>query len=251
MDLPTLISSRLKELELDQRGLARAAEVTESYISQLLSRKRLPPAANRTDIYDKMTRYLKLPEGELARVSELQRREELKREIGEEPAPLFQETRALILRKCSRRKAKAVASIFAKAPFGELERLVTQKLLDVAKEVAAAELGNEQWLREVTQNTGRRYRQMRVLVMEFLDATTFQVSLENYAWFLEPLVESWDIDLATFDLTIRMTEGLGGGAVKQFGFLEKKPEAPITAGFRQFVEDRSLSGTATDEEIQL
>lgn len=39
MDIALLIRNRLKELRLDQRDLARAADVTESYISQLLTQK--------------------------------------------------------------------------------------------------------------------------------------------------------------------------------------------------------------------
>jgi transcriptional regulator with XRE-family HTH domain len=38
-----MIKQRLEELGLEQRDLAAAAEVTESYISQLLTRKKLPP----------------------------------------------------------------------------------------------------------------------------------------------------------------------------------------------------------------
>ena len=251
MDVAMVINRRLEELGLDQRRLALAAEVTESYISQLLSRKRPPPAPNRTDIYEKMEQVLELPDGELARLSELQRRQQLKRAIGEEAVPLFEGVRALILSKCSRSKVKAVAAIFETAPFGELERLVTQKLLEAAKEVAARELSNQAWLRAVTQNTGRRYRQMRVLVLEFLDTTAFQVSLENYTWFLDPLIDGWDIDLETFDLSITMNDQLGGGAVKRFGFVEKEPETSSANGFRQFKQDASLSGTATEEELRL
>ena len=100
MDVSFVIRQRLEEFGLDQRELARAAQVTESYISQLLTRKKAPPAPGRTDIYDKMDRFLKLPSGELARLAAVQRRAELKRELGEEPAPLFREVRELILRKC-------------------------------------------------------------------------------------------------------------------------------------------------------
>jgi len=50
VDVCTEIQQRLKELGLEQRELAAAAEVTESYISQLLTGKKAPPAANRTDI---------------------------------------------------------------------------------------------------------------------------------------------------------------------------------------------------------
>src|SRR5438067_7680577 len=100
MDVSLAIKQRLDELGLEQRDLARAAQVTESYISQLLTRRRMPPAPNRTDIYDKMDRVLKLPRGELAKLAAHQRKALLKRELGDEPAPLFGEVRALILRKC-------------------------------------------------------------------------------------------------------------------------------------------------------
>ena len=43
MDVAMMIRSRLAELGLEQRDLARAAQVTESYVSQLLSRKKAPP----------------------------------------------------------------------------------------------------------------------------------------------------------------------------------------------------------------
>src|SRR5438094_2503893 len=93
-DVPFVILHRLEELGLEQQALARAAHVTESYISQLLTRRKAPPAPNRTDIYDRMDKFLKLPSGELARLADHERREQLKRELGDEPAPLFREVRA-------------------------------------------------------------------------------------------------------------------------------------------------------------
>jgi transcriptional regulator with XRE-family HTH domain len=54
MDVSTLIKARLDELGFEQKALAAAAEVTESYVSQLLNRNKLPPAPDRTDIYEKM-----------------------------------------------------------------------------------------------------------------------------------------------------------------------------------------------------
>src|SRR2546425_8645114 len=44
---------RSEELGLEQRDLAGAAQVTESYISQLLTRRKAPPAPTRTDIYER------------------------------------------------------------------------------------------------------------------------------------------------------------------------------------------------------
>src|ERR1041384_7980240 len=132
VDVAFVIRQRLADLGCEQRDLARAAAVTESYISQLLTRKKAPPAPNRTDIYDRMDTFLQLPRGELAKLVDLQRQEELQEKLGEPPAPLFQDMRALMLRKCPRDKEPYIRTIFAKQPFGELERLVTQKLLEGA-----------------------------------------------------------------------------------------------------------------------
>ena len=65
MDFALLIRHRLKDLGTEQRDLAAAAQVTESYISQLLTGKKAPPAPDRTDIYDKMESFLRLPAGDV------------------------------------------------------------------------------------------------------------------------------------------------------------------------------------------
>src|SRR5229473_6973565 len=106
MDVCLVIKQRLEELGLEQRDLAAAAEVTESYISQLLTRKKMPPEPSRTDIYEKMGKFLKLPSGELAKLADHQRREVLKRNLESPPKPLFKEVRELILRKCTPDKEK-------------------------------------------------------------------------------------------------------------------------------------------------
>src|ERR1700720_94070 len=124
LDVCLTIKQRLDELGLEQRDLAAAAEVTESYVSQLLTRKKLPPAPDRTDIYEKMGRFLKLSSGKLAKLADLQRKEKLKRQFEDPPAPLFHEGRELVLRKCRRERQHQIRAIFEKQPFGELERLV-------------------------------------------------------------------------------------------------------------------------------
>jgi len=247
VDVPFVIRRRLEELGLEQQDLARAARVTDSYISQLLTRKKAPPAPSRTDIYDRMDKFLKLPSGELAKLADLQRKEELKRELGDEPAPLFHEVRELILRKCNPERQKHVRAIFEKHPFGELERLVTQTLLDVVKRVAKDELENDYWLRMVARLSRRSYEEMRVVVLEFLDTDIFHVSAENCVAFLDPLIESWDIDLATFGLEIVLNHSVVPGQAKRFAFVEREGEEP---GLQEFLQDPSLSGTATAEEVE-
>ncbi len=236
MDIPLVIKRRLKELRLEQKDLAVAAQVTESYISQLLARKKPPPAPERTDIYDKIGRFLKLRSGELAKLAAVQRKEALRKKVADPPAPLFHEFRELILRKCDPGKCKQVRVIFEKEPFGELERLVTQKLLDVAKKVAKEELESENWLRLVARLSKQSYEEMRVTILEFLDTDVFHVS----------------IDLETFGVEVVLNRRLALERIKRFEFLEKKPERVFKPepGLEEFLKDTSLSGDATQEEIE-
>ena len=252
MNVALVIRQRLHQLGLEQRTLAVAAQVTESYISQLLTGKKAPPAPDRTDIYEKMGQALKLPNGELAKIAELQRKEEFKRKLGDPPPPLFKEVRELILRKCNPGKENQVRAIFEKQPFGELERLVTQKLLDVVKGVAKQELENENWLHLVARLSNRSYEQMRVIVLEFLDADVFNLSAENCVSFLEPLLESWDIDLATFGMDIILNHRVAPGQSKKFEFVEREPGPPSDPepGLNEFLHNPVLSGDATEEEIE-
>ena len=252
MDVCLVIKRRLEKLGLEQKDLAAAAEVTESYISQLLARKKLPPAPDRTDIYEKMAKFLKLPSDRLSKLADHQRREELKRNLGDPPAPLFREIRELILRKCVPGKEKQVRAIFEKQPFGELERFVTQKLLDVIKNVAKQELNSENWLHVVARLTGRTYEQLRVTLLEFLDTDVFNLSPENCISFLDPLIESWDVDLTTFGMEIVLNRKIASGDPLRFEFVERGPDQPeVEPGFKEFLNDSSLSGTATKEEIEL
>ena len=213
MDVAFVIRERLDELGLDQRDLARAAHVTESYVSQLLARKKAAPAPNRTDMYDRMDRFLKLPPGELAKVAEVARKEELKRKLGDVSEPLFPHVRDLILRKCRGEKAKEIRGILERQPFGEVERLVAQKLLDVAG----------------------------------LDTDIFHLWAKHVA-ILDAQIASWTIDLATFSLEIVLRQRIASERVKRFEFVER--DAEPQPGLEKFLADRSLSRTATPQELE-
>ena len=211
MDVAFVIRERLLELGLEQRDLARAAHVTESYVSQLLTGKKAPPAPNRTDIYDRMDRFLKLRPGELARVAELARKEELQRELGGRLEPLLPHVREFIFRTCRPEQAKQIRAIIERQSFGELERLVARKLLDVGG-----------------------------LAVDILHVTARHIEL------LAARIESWEIDLATFTLEIVLRRG--AERVRRFAFVERDAEAQ--PGLQKFLADRSLSGTATPQELE-
>ncbi len=251
MEVGLLIKQKLAELKLEQRDLAVAAQVTESYISQLLSRKKLPPAPSRTDIYDKIERFLKLHRGKLAELAEHQRNEGLKKTLTAEPVPLFKDVRELILQKCAPGKERQVRAIFETHPFGDMERLVTQKLLDVVKRGAKDELDNEAWLRSVAHLAGRSYEGLRVSILEFLDTDVFSISKEHCSSFLEPLVESWDIDLATFGLEIVLNRRLISGHAKRVEFVEKDAErAGEEPGLKKFLKFEAVRAHITETEIE-
>ncbi|MBI4527417.1 MAG: helix-turn-helix transcriptional regulator [Deltaproteobacteria bacterium] len=251
MNIPELIRLRLEELGHEQKELAVAARVTESYISQLLTGKKSLPAPTRSDIYKKIEAFLKLPAGKLSRLAELQRSEELKRKIEQPPRPLFKEVRELILRKCKPEQTRQLRPLFEKESFGEIERLVTQKLLDVVKGVAKEEWKNENWLRAVARLNHKSYEEMRVIVLEFLDTDIFNLSVQNFLYFLEPLVQSWDVDLVTFAMKIVLTPELGREGLKQFEFVERGPIPAIEEepGLKQFLQDCNLSSDITQEEL--
>lgn len=252
MDVCSVIKARLQELGLEQKDLAVAAEVTESYISQLLTRKKLPPAPDRTDIYEKMGAFLRLSTGELTRLARAQRIDELRRGFDEPEGPLLKETRDLVLRKCVPDRREQIRAIVERQAFGELERLITQKLLDVAIRVARAELDNEAWLREVAGLSGRSYEQFRVIVLEFLDTDIFNVSTEDCVSFLDPLIACWDIDLLNFDMVITLNERLVPGQPRKFAFLERDDDTPgdDEPGLVAFLQDAKLSSDVSEEELE-
>jgi hypothetical protein len=176
----------------------------------------------------------------------------LKKRVTEVPAPLFKECRELRPRKCEPESQKEVRRIFEREPFGEFERLITQKLLDVAQGTAKDELRSEEWLRLMAQLSGRTYEQTRVSTLEFLDTDVFNISVENCVSFLDPMIDSWDIDLKTFAMEVVLNHRLGPGGLKRFEFVEQEPQQRFTLepGFEQFLNDKSLSGDATEEEIE-
>ncbi len=250
MDIASVIRHRLDELGIEQRDLAVGAGVTESYISQLLAKKKTPPAPDRSDIYDKIAKVLKLPAKELSRLADTQRREELKRKVLDPPRPLFQEFRRLILRKCVAAKTKQITNIFEREPFGEFERFITQKLLDVAKRVAKEELEDEEWIHRVARVGELSYEETRVLILEFLDTDVFHVSVENCVSFLDPLIESWDIEFESFGMEIVLNRRLTRSHVKKLEFREAEPELcfEMEQGLKEFLNDAKLSAGITEDE---
>jgi len=252
MSFAALVKSRLKSLGYEQKDLARAARVTESYVSQLLSRRKPPPGRTRTDIYAKMEAFLELEEGELGRLAEVERSDEIRRRFAHAPKALFEEFRELLLGKCVPGKRAEVRAVFQQQPFGTLEHLVARNLLETVQEIARQELDSENWIRLAARVGGRSDQEMRVIVLEFLDTDVFDVSKESCVAFLDPLVESWDIDLDTLRLDITLNRQLVARPRREFAFVETAtPTGGKEQGLEAFLGDDGLRGDATEQEVRL
>jgi hypothetical protein len=198
-----------------------------------------------------MSKILKLPSDKLATLADVQRAAKLNRGSGKPPAPLLVEVRELVLRKCAPDQKSQMREIFERQPLGELERLVTQRLLDVVKGIATEELENENWLRLVARLTHRSYEQVRVMILEFLDSDVFSLSDENCVSFLDPLIESWTIDLGTFGMDIVLNRRLAPEHTRRYEFVEKETDRPEQEqGLKEFLRNASLSKGATVEELE-
>src|SRR3989441_8816143 len=62
----------------------------------------------------------------------------------------------------------------------------------------------------------------------------------------------WDIDLASFGMEIVLNRRLAPGDPRKFEFVEREPDQPFEEepGLKEFLRDPSLSGDATEEEIE-
>jgi hypothetical protein len=92
---------------------------------------------------------------------------------------------------------------------------------------------------------------MRVIVLEFLDTDVFHLSAEHCVSFLDPLIDGWTIDLATFTMRVALNQRVAPGRVRRFEFVERDPGPPEVAGagFVAFLRDPVLSSTATEDEL--
>jgi hypothetical protein len=103
----------------------------------------------------------------------------------------------------------------------------------------------------VARLSNQGYEQIRVSILEFLETDIFNVSIENCVSFLEPLIESWDVDLETFSMEIILNNRVVSEHVKKLEFVEKEPEQPFEEepGLKEFLNDAGLSSDASEEEI--
>ena len=91
---------------------------------------------------------------------------------------------------------------------------------------------------------------MRVIVLEFLDTDVYQVSNENCVAFLDPLVDSWNVDLDSLRLDITLNGELVDDGHRTFTFVESS-DSGREPDLDAFLNDPQLSVDVTEEEVRL
>jgi hypothetical protein len=184
-----LLRHRLRELERTPQDLAAAARVPPEYIKDLIAGRRLPPLPGRTDLYDRMTRFLQLGRNDLAESAQAER--EAAHTAGGASSA---DVRNLVLGLCQPDTARLLRGRMAKKGPAEVDRLI-ERLLKITRGSVRRILEDDAAVRMAAMDRGGSYLAMRVRVIEFLDATFDTVTAADYHDFLRPRIAMWDIDL--------------------------------------------------------
>ena len=92
---------------------------------------------------------------------------------------------------------------------------------------------------------------MRSLTLEFLDTDVFHISLANCTYFLDPMIDSWEIDLKSFGLRVILNRRFTAGGLRRFEFTEQESDPPfrMEPGLEQSLKNTAISGNVTEEEL--
>ena len=186
-----LLKDRLKETKHTSAELAEAAEVPPEYIDEIIAGRRRPPLPSRTDVYDKMTRFLRLGRNDLNICASAERTGGKAEKVG----PLDDDVKRIMLALCEPETARSLERR-ARKDEAELFDILT-RLLAVVQGSARRTLDDGITLRLQAAQRGSSYPIMRMRVLDFLDATPGTVTIEDLNHFLRPRVERWDMDLQT------------------------------------------------------
>ena len=193
-----LLRQRLKELKRTSKDLAEALEVPPSYIDDLISGRRRAPLPGRTDLYERMTSFLRLGRNDLINKARAERAGSATE--GVVPSA---EVRKLLLELCEPATAKQLERRRSRSGWAELSSLL-ERVVGVTQGAVRRTLDDQIGLRLNASHSGRSYEDMRLRVLEFLDATPDTVTLDHLAEFVQPRIARWDVDLPTGVLRVVM-----------------------------------------------
>ncbi len=186
-----LLRERLRETKRTSRELAEAAEVPAEYVDELIAGRRRPPLPSRTDVYDKMTRFLGLGRGDLAECANAERAGTAAADASRSDAGNWR----LLLALC---EAATARELERRARRGDAEPMgLVERLLGIAQGAVRRTLDDQIALRVAAAQRGVTYVALRLRVLEFLDATLGTLTAADIADFVQPRIQLWDADLET------------------------------------------------------
>ena len=183
-----LLAERLKETQHSAAELAEAIEVPGHYVTELISGRRRAPLPARTDVYEKMTRFLKLGRTDLVECANAERAQ-----TGKDDGAPSTEVRDHLLELC---EAETAGKLRRRARNGHAEMVdLFTRVLDVVQGNACRTLTDQIPLRIAASRTGASYEETRLRVLEFLDTSPATLMVAHLVEFVRPHVERWDVDL--------------------------------------------------------
>ena len=184
-----LIKLRLAEVKRTAEELATAVEVPTKYIEDIIAGRRRPPMPGRTDLYERMTPFLRLGRNDLVTCARAERAKNTKAGRGPHVA-----VSRLLLAMCEAATAAELERRKEQNGNAELAGL-TQRLLDVTQGAVARMLFDHTGLRIAATQHGSSYLAMRFKVLEFLDASPETLTTDDVTEFIQPRLSMWDVDL--------------------------------------------------------
>jgi hypothetical protein len=192
-----LVRRRLRELKRTPRELAEALQVSERFIAEIVSGRRRPPAPSRADVYAPMTKFLRLHRNDLPTCARAEREGE--GPSRRRPSP---RVRDLLLELSDPARNRALSRRITQKRGPALDGLVVQRLLEVAQGFVRRQLDDEVGIRVAASREGCTYLELRMKLLEFLDATAYSLTPTDVEDFFRPRIGTWDLDFETQTMRI-------------------------------------------------
>jgi hypothetical protein len=193
-----LVAQRLREVKRSPAQLAEVVEVPPDYIDELIAGSRRAPLPGRTDIYERMTSFLRLGRNDLATCAREERASTAVPARGPGAG-----VRRVLLDLCVPETARVLERRRGRRGTDELTDFI-QRLLDITQGAVRRLLDDQATLRITASQRGTTYMAFRLNVLDFLDATPDSLTPEHLAEFILPRIASWDVDLETRVLRVAL-----------------------------------------------
>ncbi len=187
-----LLRRRLREIGRTPQQLAEAVSLPPEYIHEIIAGSRRPPRPGRTDIYPKMTSFLRLKRNDVVACALAERSADASPEATCPDARV----RRQFLELCEPETARALERRRGRRGNVELAGFL-QRVLDVAQGAVQQTLDDTIGLRLQAAERGCTYEAMRVRILDFLDLTADTLTAQDLADFVWPRIALWDVDVDT------------------------------------------------------